>query len=876
MNRPSTVLITGVTGFIGKVLLAELLGPRWRDRFDLQRVLLLVRGEDQADAEARFAKIAGAPCFRDLPPGWQHLCEVLRGDITLPNCGLDERALARISSGVTHIIHSAASIRFDLPVDEAHAINTEAPRTLLSIARQARKRPHFVAVSTAYVTPHPGEGVPVEERLVDLPRPLAELCAEAAAGREEVRHVLHHPNSYTFTKCLAEHVVAAERGDLPATIVRPSCVAACMRHPFPGWTDSTAAYHAYILGLGTGQFRAFEADPAARLDVVPCDEVVARILQVALEPEKSPPGGPPRIVHATAGRARATRNDLTAAVTTRHFAARADRFAPDLRFHGTLAHGFEAADRRLRAVPQAVAGLLSKLPGAPKSATKIAKVCRFTAARNSDFRYFLARTFDFRSSLPFDPPGFDNARYVEIVCRGLARHTLKLDEKQLSLGGRKHGLVAAPPPGAAAPNLALRGLAAAVEAGMARLCERVTYDRASFEAAVAAIPADTAVAIVPMHRSYLDFLALPYLFVRHPELGLGAPKIAAAEEFGQIPGLGPLLARAGAFFVRRAQGKEDPQLTQQIREVLADGHPLMFFIEGRRSRTGEFLAPRRGVLRALQATGRRVALLPVAIAYDRVPEADALAREATGGDRPPMTLAGLARWCTAALARGLDLGRIHLRCGAPQLLDRATDVPALARNLMAELQRGLPATRYHLELALRAAGIDGDARWLRDAIVRRGGAVVDSDLSAETAPTDDAARRAMLHFVHWFYGDALAAFPGDLAVRGHVDRQAFAPACLEGHGPADPRLRALLSRFFAARQRAHRWTLAALLAGDAPLTAADLSAAHPGVGAQVFGELLDDLVAAGVARGESGRYSLAAPRLPAGRPAAADLLWKAS
>ena len=104
MNRsttPSTtVLITGVTGFIGKVLLAELLGPRWRDRFGHPRVLLLIRGADQADAEARFAKIAAAPCFRDLPPGWQHACEVLRGDITEPDCGLDARALARVTGGV--------------------------------------------------------------------------------------------------------------------------------------------------------------------------------------------------------------------------------------------------------------------------------------------------------------------------------------------------------------------------------------------------------------------------------------------------------------------------------------------------------------------------------------------------------------------------------------------------------------------------------------------------------------------------------------------------------------------------------------------------------------------------------------------------------
>lgn len=193
MNRsttPSTtVLITGVTGFIGKVLLAELLGPRWRDRFGHPRVLLLIRGADQADAEARFAKIAAAPCFRDLPPGWQHACEVLRGDITEPDCGLDGRALARVTGGVTHILHSAASIRFDLPVDEALAINTEAPRTLLAIARRSRRRPHFVAVSTAYVTPHPGEGVPARAPASSSPRAAASCgpCRRPAAASPSSR-----------------------------------------------------------------------------------------------------------------------------------------------------------------------------------------------------------------------------------------------------------------------------------------------------------------------------------------------------------------------------------------------------------------------------------------------------------------------------------------------------------------------------------------------------------------------------------------------------------------------------------------------------------------------------------------------------------------
>lgn len=46
------------------------------------------------------------------------------------------------------------------------------------------------------------------------------------------------PNTYTYTKQLAEHILVNEGKDLPLAIVRPSIVGASWKEPFPGWIDN--------------------------------------------------------------------------------------------------------------------------------------------------------------------------------------------------------------------------------------------------------------------------------------------------------------------------------------------------------------------------------------------------------------------------------------------------------------------------------------------------------------------------------------------------------------------------------------------------------------------------------------------------------------
>ena len=237
------------------------------------------------------------------------------------------------------------------------------------------------------------------------------------------------------------------------------------------------------------------------------------------------------------------------------------------------------------------------------------------------------------------------------MCRGAYRHILHRDDTQWTMAGRKH-------PGHSGDlrwalkqpegNLWIRFGGWLVTKLLRRAVERVTVDVPSFEAARNATPEGSPLVLVPNHRSYLDFVLCSYLCFARPDLGIRIPHIAAAIEFGRIPLLGRLLSALHAFYLRRGTGKEDPELTRRVHQLIEQGKTLEFFIEGQRSRTREFLAPKRGLLRCLQATGKTCTLLPVAFSYDRIPEEAVFALELAGLPKPRMRLGPLLRWAFRA------------------------------------------------------------------------------------------------------------------------------------------------------------------------------------------------------------------------------------
>ncbi len=139
---------------------------------------------------------------------------------------------------------------------------------------------------------------------------------------------------------------------------------------------------------------------------------------------------------------------------------------------------------------------------------------------------------------------------------------------------------------------------------------------------------------VPCHRSHIDYLLLSYVLYHN---GLTPPHIAAGRNLN-LPLIGPLLRRAGAFFMRRSfQG--DPLykevFDEYLHQMFTRGYSVEYFIEGGRSRTGRTLPPRTGMLRMTvrsfqKDAAKPIAFMPVYFGYERVLESSTYTAELSG------------------------------------------------------------------------------------------------------------------------------------------------------------------------------------------------------------------------------------------------------
>ncbi|SEI57800.1 glycerol-3-phosphate O-acyltransferase [Allopseudospirillum japonicum] len=175
---------------------------------------------------------------------------------------------------------------------------------------------------------------------------------------------------------------------------------------------------------------------------------------------------------------------------------------------------------------------------------------------------------------------------------------------------------------------------------------------------------------VPCHRSHIDYLLLSYVLFHQ---GLAVPYVAAGVNLN-IPLLGPLLRRGGAFFMRRSfrqQGTYPQVFAAYLTSLLARGQPIEFFIEGGRSRNGRLLTPRLGLVSmcvraALLKPKRPLAFIPVYIGYESVFELPAYLQQLQG---LPKRKESLPHLLASVMRLRPPLGQVQVSFGQPLVLD---------------------------------------------------------------------------------------------------------------------------------------------------------------------------------------------------------------
>ena len=331
-----------------------------------------------------------------------------------------------------------------------------------------------------------------------------------------------------------------------------------------------------------------------------------------------------------------------------------------------------------------------------------------------------------------------------------------------------------------------------------RAADEATFDRASF-GRLSRVPEGTLVILAPSHRSYMDFLLCSYLFFDQPDLGIAIPHIAAAQEFSRIPILGRLFEKAQAFFIKRGMRRADyDELRRLVDDLVEHRQTLQVFIDGPRSRSGQFLPPRHGLLKCIQETGQPATILPIALSYDRVTEEASFLAELLGNAKPEMRLSALSNWTTKLLRGKIKIGRVHIACGAPVKLDEFDRLRDVAEAVMGQLQARTITTTLHLKAFLETNHIEGiDLDWLCNVITARGTKVLPSARASQSIP--HLLERCMrYHWMHAFYAEARAAFPDNPAVQHHISRNGYLqrPTVVADPFDGDPRVEHLLHAIF--------------------------------------------------------------------------------
>jgi glycerol-3-phosphate O-acyltransferase len=175
---------------------------------------------------------------------------------------------------------------------------------------------------------------------------------------------------------------------------------------------------------------------------------------------------------------------------------------------------------------------------------------------------------------------------------------------------------------------------------------------------------------VPCHRSHMDYLLLSYVIYRK---GFAVPHVAAGVNLN-LPVVGHFLRKGGAFFLRRSfkgDALYSVVFSKYLGFMMARGHPLEYFIEGGRSRTGRMLAPRTGMLSMtvrsyLREPNRPVVFMPVYFGYERIVEGRTYIGELSGAPKQKESVLGLIRSLSVLRSK---FGTVHVNLGEPIVLD---------------------------------------------------------------------------------------------------------------------------------------------------------------------------------------------------------------
>ncbi|XP_061397478.1 fatty acyl-CoA reductase wat-like [Musca vetustissima] len=453
--RNKKVFITGGTGFLGKVFIEKLLRTT-----DVERIYVLARAKRGTTATDRMAQILKDPLFEKLHTvrsDPMKYIKTIEGDCTLPKLGISPEDRKELIEQVDVVFHCAATVRFNEPLSNATQINVAATRDMLDMAKEMKNLKSFVHVSSAFAncvvtdaeekfyTEHLGI---TSDKLLDLKDKLGKIAFDAM----EKELVGKYPNTYCYTKSVAEEAVQKVGNSIPICIFRPGIILATSEDPIPGWIDNLYGPNSIVYGCAYGVLRVMYARPNQNAAYVPVDYCANMMMACAWETATTVIQNPPKepriytlVPHKT--------NELDWG-TFKHYAVEHGFkmplpnmiWYPILLFAETYI-GYKLLTLIYHTLPGYLIDFVLLLMGKP---TRMTKTYKKIHTQCSMLRYFLAFDFTFdmtncynlwdsmsaedKKIYNFDMSKLDWSRYFYDDLKGMRRFIAKEDPKSIPQG----------------------------------------------------------------------------------------------------------------------------------------------------------------------------------------------------------------------------------------------------------------------------------------------------------------------------------------------------------------------------------------------------------------------------------------------------------
>ena len=748
------IFLTGSTGYLGKVTLWYLL------KFRKEEIYVLVRDKKDKTAKMRVDELLEADIYLDLR-NEIHRVHVVPGCLLKENFGMKLDHLKTILDNATYIIHSAASISFKQTLSDAMESNVKPVQRILDICGSCKKLKRYIHVSTAYVN-KPSYDVIKPEMNVVYDDEYLECVINCEYDFAEIRG--HHNNEYSFSKQIGENVVYnyAKKHGLDTIIIRPSIISSSLQYPYAGYCEKgfVTSISGALLSGGIVNVTLHKNSYAPNL--IPVDVVSQSIYDSisCTNEEKF------KIIHATSVgtvNIKYWQNAFTTSRSPSPLKGWITCFTEKTMLFRVCIYAEYVKNR-----------ILSFIIGKPLHV--------YSTRFHNAYDYYLGNYWNFQSSV--DTPLLsvvdkqlksflfcDNQSPTEVSVAGGRVSSYENILYFLSPGWVTYfvplcvywvllylnistlwSFVAAfttyslswfirPRDSREGYSYTTRLFAILLNFIILKGFNRVIVN----EEKLLNIPKNKPVLFASSHRSYVDFLIIPFLqsYYDLPREYSKRCNIFACSNFEKIPIIGKICEWVGCIFVDR-DGKSSKvskeRMNKQIRRSLIEKEFSLLFPEGTRSRNGLLGQCRYGVLKSVHKLSEDCVVVPVSFTYQKILDKDRLSHKKYGGTNPFFSFRNTLGWFVKLFRGDIDLGSFYVNIGDPIDFNSSCDFKTSCETIMTSIQSGFVVWDYQL----------GEVEKEATVLLKRKGVRILKSLPDESEFCEDDKRA----WEHWFYPEA--------------------------------------------------------------------------------------------------------------------------